>query len=268
MAIGLFGLLGKKKSIAPTYEYKPYSGPTPPAIDANGKEYLRPTQDLTQQITMDRAKGIGVGYDPKRTELLTQLVRSNSQADLADNLRTAQGRIAASGLSGNPRAYEAISGRAMRDSNRSLNDNLSKIAIEDLTRQNDEREANTARLFDLNKFNFGQEDTRANFGLDQYNAEEGNRLNAANFNRQTKQYDTNRSDEFVNGLIKAGGYAAGTYFGGPAGGAAGGTLAEQLTSGGNKSGVGIAPESALATPSFYNQPLTYRTRSYRNLASR
>lgn len=257
----IFG--GKKKSSTPTFDYQPYSGPTPPGIDYDGVKYLRPTQDLTQKIIGERAQGIGVGYDPRRTELLTNLARNQNQMSLEDSLHSANGQLASSGLSGNPRAYEALAGRARRDSARSLDNNLSQIAISDLERGNQERDANTARLQRLNETNFGQENTRADFGLNQYNQEQANRINAAEFNRGTQQYGQNRQDELLSTLGQYGGMALGAYFGGPTGAAIGGQVGSQVFNG-NQPGAGIAQPGISGIGQNYD-PYTGRKTGYRNL---
>lgn len=190
----------KKKSEGGSFDFQPYSGLRPPRIDANGKEYLRPTQDMTQKTVMDRSQGIGVGYDPERSRLLSELARSENQISLEDSLRNAKGSLSASGLSGNPRAYEAIAGRAQRDASRSLDNNMKEIAVSDLERQNQERDVNTGRLVDLNKFNFGQENNASAFDLDVYNAEQGNRMGAAQFNQGVKQFDQSRQDQLLSDL--------------------------------------------------------------------
>lgn len=246
----------KKKSDQPAFEFQPYSGLRPPRIDANGKEYLRPTQDLTQKTVMDRSQGIGVGYDPERRQLLTELVKSQLGQQEEDQLRSAQGQISASGLSGNPRAYEALAGRVKRDTGRQLGDSLSKIAIEDLGRANEERDINTARLFDLNRFNFGQENDAANFDLDVYNAEQGNRLGAANFNQGVSQFDQSRQDELLSDL-------GGLALGGAS--LAMGNPAPLIMAGASQAGKGIAPSySGYGTKEYIGSNAGYR-KNYRNL---
>jgi hypothetical protein len=53
-----------------------------------------------------------------------------------------------------------------------LSEGVNTLNIEDLARANQERDINTARLQDLNTFNFGQENTGAEFDLNQWKAEE------------------------------------------------------------------------------------------------
>lgn len=162
----------KIKNALSDYPYLPYDGKTPPAIDREGFEYLRPTQDLTQRTIMDRSQGIGVGYDPVRAQLMKDLVRSELGMQEEDQLRSAKGAMSSAGLSGNPRAYEALAGRVKRDTGRNYENALSRIAIEDLGRAHEERDVNTARLQDLNTFNFGQENFGAEFDLNKWKAEE------------------------------------------------------------------------------------------------
>lgn len=237
-----------------SFDFQPYSGLRPPRIDANGKEYLRPTQDLTQKTVMDRSQGIGVGYDPERRQLLTDLVKSQLGQQEEDQLRSAQGQISASGLSGNPRAYEALAGRVKRDTGRQLGDSLSKIAIEDLGVAQQERDINTARLTDLNKFNFGQENNAADFDLSVYGQEQGNRLSAAQFNESVRQANRNSRNELFSDL---GGLALGgasLVMGNPA---------PLMLTAASQAGQGISPTSSSGS-SPYVQSLN-KTKAYRNL---
>lgn len=254
--MAFFGLGSKSKPA--TLDFQPYSGLRPPRIDANGKEYLRPTQDMTQKTVMGRSQGIGVGYDPERRNLLTELVKSQLGQQEEDQLRSAKGSIAASGLSGNPRAYEALAGRVKRDTGRQLGDSLSKIAIEDLGRANEERDINTGRLLDLNKFNFGQENNAANFDLDVYNQEQGNRLNTANVQNSNYRYDQDRQDKFYEGLAQLGGQAA-------SGGFSGGNSAILSQT---QSGKGVAPGYANFDPNMSSSGGGYRRTAFRNLGTR
>lgn len=253
------------------YEFKPYSGLRPPRIDTKDKEILRPTQAQTYDILMKRSRGEGVGYDPQRRELLAKLVKNELAAQEEDQLRSAEGAISQAGLSGNPRAYEALAGRVKRDTGRNLENSMSRIAIEDLTRANEERDINTARLQDLNTFNFGQENNRANFDLSVYGAEEGNRMNAANFNEGIRRYDTGQKNDMLGGLAELAGTGVGAYFGGPAG-AVIGSQAGRTLAGGDKSGYGISPNYSGVAPTYSGHgPKEYigskaGYRNYRNLS--
>lgn len=227
---------------------QPYSGLRP-----QRPEFLKPTEKLTYETLSRRSQGQDVGYDPKRSELLRGLVKSENNARLEDDLRDANGRLSSSGLSGNPRAYEALAGRTRRDSARSLNDNMSKIAIEDLTYASNERDINTARLTDFNKFNFGQDNNAAAFDLDVYNAENGNNQAAAGADQQASQFSQSRQDGLMSDL-------GGLVMGGVS--LASGNKSPIIT-GGNPSGTGIAPPSN-SSGMFSNIPLN-RTSAYRNL---
>lgn len=242
------GFFGGKKKKQPSFEFQPYSGARP-----QQPEFLRPTEKLTYDTLSRRSQGQDVGYDPQRRELLTGLVKSELKTAQDRDLRDASGRLASSGLSGNPRAYEAIAGRVNQDYSTKLGNELSRIAIEDLGRANEERDINTARLADFNRFNFGQSNTAANFDLDVYGAEQGNRLNAANFQQGQNQYEQSRRDQQLSELGQFGISAASLAMGNPA------PLVMQGAQTLNQPGTGIAPQS-----SPYVQPLN-RTRAYRNL---
>lgn len=238
-------------SKTPEFEFQPYTGHRPPL-----PKYTRETEDLYKNIIFNRAQGNDVGFDPERTRLLIDLVKSQIGQQEEDQLRSAQGAVSRSGLSGNPRAYEALAGRVKRDSGRQLADSLSKISIEDLTRRNEERDVNTERLGNFNLFNFGQENNRAGFDLDVYNSEQGNRLAAENLNNNQANIATNRRNELfsdIGGLITSGISLAS------------GNPAPAIMYAGDKllnssdTGKGIAPQNDFAnTPSYYNRPLKYR----------
>lgn len=242
---------GKGGDDVGNFEFQPYSGHRPPL-----PKYTRETEDLYKNLIFNRAQGNDVGFDPKRTELLVDLVKSQIGQQEEDQLRSAQGAVSRSGLSGNPRAYEALAGRVKRDSGRQLADSLSKISIEDLTRRNEERDVNTERLGNFNLFNFGQENNRAGFDLDTYNSEQGNRLAAENLNNNQANIATNRRNELfsdIGGLVTSGISLAS------------GNPAPAIIYAGDKllnssdSGKGIAPQNDLNTPSYYRpQSLKYR----------
>jgi len=258
--MAFFGLFGGGKK-GGGFDFQPYSGYRPPRIDREGQAWLRPTQDLTQKTIMDRSQGIGVGFDPERRNLLIDLTKSQLAQQEEDQLRDAQGRIASSGLSGNPRAYEALAGRVKRDTGRQLADSLSKISIEDLSRQNEERDLNTARLANLNQFNFGQENAAADFDLSVYNSEQGNRARAAGINQQNFEYDQNRRDDLLSSLGQIGGAVIGGTFGGPGGAMIGSQVGGQVVG-----GKGIGPQQYdFLNPMTTSSGPGFRKTAYRNL---
>jgi len=254
------GTVKKKKNNASAdalggFQFQPYGGVRPPQ-----PEFLRPTEKQLYEILSNRSKGIDVGFDPQRRQLLTELATSQNMQRRNDDVRSAAGSLAAAGLSGNARAIEASKGRVERDSARSLQDSITQIAIEDLTRANDERDINTQRFQNFNNFNFGQANKVADFDLDVYNAEQGNQRFASSddlarqqFATQQSQFNQSRSDDQFNdmsGLALAGADLFLASKGVPPGTAS--AAAQALA------GKGIAPESKLQTPSFYNQPLRSR----------
>lgn len=227
---------GKSSGGSGGFDFQSYGGLRPPRIDSPGQEILRPTQKAIFDTRMRRSQGQDVGYDPAWLKLNTDLINSNANKSREDSIRDATGRLASSGLGGNARAQEALTGRVNRDADRTIGDSITALSVADLERKSQERAQNTDQLQALNSFNFGQEDKAADFDLNVYSAEQGGRLGAAGFNEGIRQYDQNQSDEFTNSLLQAGGTAAGMYFGGPAGAAVGGASAQALTS----SGKGLA----------------------------
>lgn len=262
MAAGAAGSLLNKKKKGTNFSVKPYSGLRPQRIDTAGQEILRPTQKQYFDLVMNRSKGQDVGYDPQRRELLTNLVKSEIVKREEDDLRDTRGAVSAAGLSGNPRAYEALGGRVKRDSARTLGDELSKIAIEDLTRANEERDVNTGRLGDLNQFNFGQENKAADFDLAAWQAEQGFGLDAQRLGEASGQYGQNRMDELFGGLSEMGGTLLGSQ--------GANKSKDVLFSNLGSSGTGISPsfkgvdDDLLKYGGRYSMPLN-KTKSFRSL---
>lgn len=215
---------GKKGKGGGMIQPVPYSGYKPPAIDTDSAQYLRPTQDELQRIVMARAQGDGVGYDPARKAASIDLLKSQIGQQSEDDVRDARGSAAASGLGGNLAAQGALEGRVRRDSSRNLAQGLDQITIDDLTRANQERDTNTSRLQQLNATNFGQENTRANFDLGVYNAENGQQAQATTANNAQNNADRTFNDQQ--------GTEAGQLFG---------NLGSSLLQTKPQTGVGIAP---------------------------
>jgi len=150
-------LTGSGKS---SYTAQPYTGYKLPA-----PTFLKPSEKLIWDTLRARSQGEGVGFDPKRRLELAELTKSDLARQEEDQLREAQGRLASSGLSGNPRAYEALAGRVKRDTGRSLADSLMRLDVEDLTRRNEERDINTGRLQNFYGQQVGQGESKQ--GMDQ-----------------------------------------------------------------------------------------------------
>lgn len=250
---------GKKKSAAPsTYQFTPYAGARPPA-----PEYLRPTEKQLYEMLSERSKGIGVGFDPKRSQLMTELVKSQLGAQTEDDVRAAQGSLSAAGLSGNPRAIEATTGRVRRDATRTMGDELSKIAIEDLTRANDERDINTQRFQNFNNTNFAQANNVANFDADIYGTEQGLQRQSSVDALTQGNYEQNRGDDRMNDLVGLGLAGADLYL--TSQGAPPGTASSVAALAGRQSGTGIAPQTINTTSGVgYRNTSPIITRNRRN----
>jgi hypothetical protein len=154
----------------------PYSGYRPPRVNN-----LRPVEDQITQILMQRSKGEGVGYDPKRRDELSQNFSIQQDRDMEDTRSDLQNRISGMGLSRNPAVYDELLGRAEREAGREKNLYENRIDIEDLERRNEERDVNTGRLQGLNTFNFGQENAAADFDLRAFAQDSANALNWENY---------------------------------------------------------------------------------------
>lgn len=227
---GAGGLLGaftkKKKSIQP-YTPQPYSGMRPPRIDytdptgaaggwlsqsfpsslqelvkgksGNEVNSLRPVQTLYTGLVANRAQGNDVGYSPEWMKSSQALINSELNKAQEDRLRDTRGSLSAQGLSGNPRAYEATAGRVQRDTQRELQDAMSKLTIADMERKNQERDVNTGRLGVLNTTNFGQENKAADFDRAIWEAEQANNAGAQGINLANRLYDTSQDDSNYGG---------------------------------------------------------------------
>src|SRR3990167_8568412 len=133
-----------------SFQYQPYGGLRPPRIDytKNGQnvEILRPTQQQIFDLLMSGSKGQGTGYAPERKSAAIALLESKLGKQREDDIRAAEGRVASSGLSGNLRAQEALTGRVNRDYGRTLGEGVNALNIEDLGVQQREREADKRAL--------------------------------------------------------------------------------------------------------------------------
>lgn len=234
----LFGGGSSSGSSYTPYQFKPYTGYTPPhtyTSDPTGEyakylqqyypeslsgligeggnvNVLQPTNLLTHGLIANRAQGQDVGYAPEWMDLNTGLIKSELGRSRDDALRSAKGSLSAAGLSGNPRAYEATAGRVNRDYTTDLSNSLAKLSIADLERKNQERDVNTERLRQLNSQNFSQENNVADFELRKYLGEENARANAYTTDLLgQKYYDTlgDQASQGTAGFITEGAQALG-----------------------------------------------------------
>ena len=189
---------------APKTNVSSYSGMKPPAIDVNGNNYLRGTQDELQKIVQDRAQGIGVGYDPSWMKNSVDVLNSNMARREGDQLRNSAGALSASGLGGNPRAFEATSGRIQRDNTTDLSNAIKALDIQNMERSNQERDVNTGRLQQLNASNFGQENERANFDRGVWGEEQNLGLRANQLQDSNYWNQVSQENQMVNDMAKTG----------------------------------------------------------------
>lgn len=177
-----FGSKSKNKKAPKAPAFKPYEGYKPPAV-----EYLRPVEKQITDILMRRSQGQDVGYDPqRREELLNEydIVNKRAGADEESDILNA---LSGTGLSRNIAARDELLGRAKRRRSDDAELYRTRVDVEDLARRNEERDVNTGRLQQQNSFNFGQENARAAFDLDVYNAERGAELGAFGAQNQAFQ---------------------------------------------------------------------------------
>lgn len=218
----------KSNKRRPTYDFKPYSGLKPPPIDTPEYQSFRPVQQQITDILMRRSQGQDVGYDPARRDALLKSYDLGRKKDLERSKADINDRLSGMGLSRNLKAVDALYNRAMEDYQTSKDKYVTDVDIEDLTRANEERDVNTARLQNLNTFNFGQENNRANFDLDVYDAE--NRDRARAYGSQMDRFQNYRDPlgEGVNTAISTFGQLYGGVGGKSGGGGGSGALASNV----------------------------------------
>ena len=235
--MGWFGIGGTAKNYTPTT----YGGRTPPNVDFNdpsaggylagnfpsslqgliqgpngqGANTFRPVQSLYTGLVANRAQGNDVGYSPEWMKSSTDLLKSNIGQAKTEALRNSAGALSASGLSGNPRAYEATSGRTNSDYDQKMKDALSALTISDMERKNQERDVNTGRLGALNTQNFNQENTGANFDLNQWQEQNQLGLSAANLAANNYWAQQQQNEQAVQDIGQGVGMAAGGMGAGP-----------------------------------------------------
>lgn len=176
-------------------EFQPYSGHKPPLPN-----YTRDTEKLIYETLARRSQGEDVGFDPRRREALLENYEIENDRYLDRQTDDIQNALSGMGLSKNLRAYDALMLRALEDNKRDKDLYTNRVDIEDLSRANEERDINTARLQDFNNFNFGQENTRAGFDLDVYNSEN----NQKNANYSQKVQRANNYQDPLGAFVQGG----------------------------------------------------------------
>lgn len=188
---------GKGKPQAPSFQ--PYEGYRPPHVS-----FLRPVEEDITRILRERAAGQGVGYEPQRRQELLDIYDTDAKRQADRENQDLQNRISGMGLSRNPAVYQELMGRANADRAADRSNYVKGIDVEDLARRNEERDVNTQRLSDLNRFNFGQEDNAANFDLSVYNSEQPKRFQA--YDAASQNYE-----DPIGTALDLAGKAAGLY---------------------------------------------------------
>ena len=190
----------KIKNAMSDYPYEDYAGYKPPKTDwtsedgsagsyvseafpeslkslitgKSGKDVntLRAVQALNTNLISNRAQGNDVGYSPEWMKENVDVLNSQLKRREGDQLRTSAGALASQGLGGNPRAYEATSGRIQRNNSEDLANAISALNIADMEKKADQTYGYAGMLQDLNRDNFGQDNKVAEFDLNQWKAEE------------------------------------------------------------------------------------------------
>lgn len=167
---GAYGAYKSNKRRPGSVEFQPYTGYRPPRVEG-----LRDVEKLIRETLIRRSQGEGVGFDPARREAQLEAYDIENERALDRQKQDINDRLSGMGLSRNLKAVDYLYNRAMEDNKRDRDLYNARIDVEDLERANQERDINTARLQDLNTFNFGQDNRAADFDLNVYNSEQGNR---------------------------------------------------------------------------------------------
>lgn len=202
-AMGAGGsMFGKSKGKMQTFKPTPYGGSKPPQF-----LNLRPVEQQITDILMRRSQGQDVGFDPKRLKLL----KENYDIDAEQRGETERpdiiNQLAGMGLSRNLAAKDRMLGNYDRESNRERNKYFNAYDIADLEAARSDKNANTQNLQRWGEFGFGQEDKRAQFDQDLWNAENGFNQSAVESQNAATQYaDQNKRQgvEDVMGSIGGG----------------------------------------------------------------
>ena len=190
--------IGKKKDGgggASTYQFQPYSGARPTA-----PSFTKESEKAIFERLMEQMKGVNVGYDPARKQAGLDLLKSQIDKRKEDDMRDAEGRISSSGIGGNARAVEAISGRVGRDASRTYGEGALGLTIEDLAAANQERLAGTNNFQRFNEQQFGQGNKVADFDLNVYGQEQGFQRGASQDALTQRNFDLTRGDDKFNDL--------------------------------------------------------------------
>lgn len=184
--------------------FQPYEGHRPPLPN-----YTRDVEKQVYETLMRRSQGQDVGFDPRRRDALLENYNIENDRYLDRQTNDIQNRLSGMGLSKNLRAYDALMNRALEDNKRDGDLYRNRVDIEDLTRRSDEKIHNTDQLQAFNNFNFGQENTRANFDLSEYGAEQANRYNS--YGTEVQRFNQYQSPLLagMQGAVQGGSLAAG-----------------------------------------------------------
>jgi hypothetical protein len=150
--------------------------------DGKGVNSFRPVQTLYTGEVANRSQGNDIGYDPSWLTDSETILRNNNQRSRDDSLHNAAGNLSASGLSGNPKAYQATSGKIQRNSDTDLQNSLAMLNIENMQQKANDKNYYTGLLGSLNSTNISQEDAAANADLNEWKGQESameNRQNSA-----------------------------------------------------------------------------------------
>jgi hypothetical protein len=190
--MGMFDFLTNNKQLPSKWNYQ---GSRPPAIG----DSLRPVQNMVTETLMRRSQGQDVGFDPARRTELGKMYDIDFNRAKEQRNNDFQNRLSGSGQSRNLAAYDALINKGNQWADDTRSKYMMGLDVEDLTRRNEERDVNTQRLQNLNTMNFGQENTRANFDLNEYG--------------QGQQFDLQRAEQYDNpwaAALRTGSNIAGT----------------------------------------------------------
>lgn len=238
---GIYGGPKKNKNGFDKIDAPPYEGSTPySASDVGlGADAISPLASQYLNQIKERSQGQGlVGFDPAYSSKTKEnfLIDLNDQQTLADQSRKAQS--SSQGLRGG--VPVSIATMANKNYENQRTKGLNNIDIADLRARREDINQATYAQPQLVQEGAGIQQNRASFDLSKYQA-------------TMPTYLEPQQDNILPAVIGAAGTIGGAYFGGPAGAAAGGSLAKAYAGQQNPVYSQYDYQNLFKTPSYYRR---------------
>lgn len=200
-----------------------FSGERPPGVTD-----LRGIESSISQILQQRAAGQDVGFDPARLTALKESFDIGQERQLREAQARTINELSGTGQSRNLAARQATLGRQRELAGEARRQTFLGFDIEDLASRQQERDINTERLRQFNRFQFGQENIGSEFDLNRFNIETSAELRrrsqqlgipinesiAASTISQAVEGGTSAAEAFIGGATAFNRQAPATSFGG------------------------------------------------------